>query len=246
MRQKVIEVRNIVTAFGSTYVHDGLSFDIFQGEIFGLLGGSGAGKSTLLRQMIMLNLPKSGTIKILGHPLSRISMRQKESLQKQWGVLFQFGALFSSLNVLQNVGIMLKEYTNLPQDIIDEIAMSKIKMVGLPERAIYLNPSELSGGMKKRVGLARALVMEPKLLFLDEPTSGLDPASARKFDALILELKELLGLSVVMVTHDLDTIQNVLDRFVILHDKKIIMDGNMDDVARSNHPALDAFFMRES
>ncbi len=238
----IIQFNDIVTQFGSNRVHDGVSFSIQQGEIFGLLGGSGSGKSTLLRQMIMLQSPTSGRINILGNTLGTLSPKQIETLQLQWGVLFQFGALFSSLSVLENICVALKEYTKLPMEVITDIAHAKIKMVGLPPHSAYLYPAELSGGMKKRVGLARALAMDPKLLFLDEPTSGLDPASARAFDRLIIELKYMLNLTIIMVTHDLESIEYALDRFIILHNKKILIEGTMEDVQAMSHPALDNFF----
>lgn len=244
LNQTIIKITNIITEFGNNRIHDNVNFHIKQGEIFGLLGGSGAGKSTLLRQMIMLQSPTGGSISLLGKKLHLLNKQQQQELRLQWGVLFQFGALFSSLNVLENISIALKEYTQLPKLLIEEIAHSKIKMVGLPAHVAYLYPSELSGGMKKRVGLARALAMDPKLLFLDEPTSGLDPSGARAFDHLIVELKHMLNLTIVMVTHDLDTIEYVLDRFIILHQKKVLLEGDMSDVQNLNHPVLDDFFKR--
>jgi len=243
-KQPIVQMTNIITEFGANRIHDGVSFSINRGEIFGLLGGSGAGKSTLLRQMIMLQSPSKGSISLLGKQLQQLNKKEQHKIRLQWGVLFQFGALFSSLNVLENVSVGLKEYTQVPPALIEEIAHTKIKMVGLPAHAAYLYPSELSGGMKKRVGLARALAMEPKLLFLDEPTSGLDPSSARAFDQLISELKHMLNLTIVMVTHDLDTIEYVLDRFIILHQKKVLLEGNMADAERLNHPFLSEFFKR--
>lgn len=240
----IIEVKDIVTDFGENRVHDGLNFTINEGEIFGLLGGSGAGKSTLLRQMIMLQKPTSGSIILMGKPIGKLTMQQREEVQRNTGVLFQFGALFSSLNVLENISITLKEYTDLPDDIIKDIALAKLKMVGLPPHSAYLFPSELSGGMKKRVGLARALAMDPKILFLDEPTSGLDPKSARSFDQLISELKHMLNLTIIMVTHDLETIAYSLDRFIIINEKKILLEGSMEDVRKiKTHPAIANFFM---
>lgn len=243
-QQTIVQMTNIVTEFGANRIHDGVNFSIRRGEIFGLLGGSGAGKSTLLRQMIMLQKPNQGAISLLGKQLSHLNKTEQQAIRLQWGVLFQFGALFSSLNVLENVAVSLKEYSNIPSSLIEEIAHTKIKMVGLPAHAAYLYPSELSGGMKKRVGLARALAMDPKLLFLDEPTSGLDPNSARAFDHLIVELKHMLDLTIVMVTHDLDTIEYVLDRFIILHQKKVLIEGSMADVQRMQHSALSEFFKR--
>jgi len=238
----LIRTENLVTRFGDNLIHDELNFSIRQGEIFGLLGGSGAGKSTLMRQMIMLEQFAGGNLHVLGEAIKGISVKAAQDLRLQWGVLFQFGALFSSLSVLENVIVPLKEYTNLNKKQMLAIAKAKLRMVGLPDRVVGLYPSELSGVMKKRVALARALVLDPKLLFLDEPTSGLDPASARAFDRLIVELKHMFGLTIVIVTHDLDTIKNALDRFIILYDKKILIEGSMDDVKNMNHPALDHFF----
>ncbi len=238
----MIEVRDIVTAFGDHVVHDGVSFSVKEGEIYGLLGGSGSGKTVLMREIILLNRPKSGEIRVGGKEILTLSESQKQALRLQWGVLFQFGALFSSLNVLENVMIPLQEYTDLPEDFIEEMARMKLRMVGLPEHAVYLAPSELSGGMKKRVGLARALALDPRILFLDEPTSGLDPASARAFDGLIMELRALLGITVVMVTHDKDTIEKVLDRFIILGQGKVQAEGSYKELL-VRHPALMQRFM---
>ncbi len=242
----IVEIKNIITEFGTNRIHDDVSFSINTGEIFGLLGGSGSGKSTLLRQMILLQQPTKGNISLLGKQLDQLNKTEIHKIRLQWGVLFQFGALFSSLNVLENIAVGLNEYTQLPKSLIEEIVHTKIKMVGLPSHSAYLYPAELSGGMKKRVGLARALAMDPKLLFLDEPTSGLDPSSSRAFDRLIIELKHMLNLTIIMVTHDLDTIEYTLDRFIILHEKKILLEGNMDDVKQHQHPMLATFFNRTS
>ncbi len=231
----MISIKNLSTKFGNHVVHNKLNLNIKQGEIYGLLGGSGSGKTTLLRQMIMLSKIHSGEINVLGYSLKNLKPKEAKELQKNWGVLFQFSALFTSLNIYENIAIVLQEYTNLPDFIIKDIVLTKIKMVGLDESVAYLYPSELSGGMKKRAGLARALALDPKLLFLDEPTSGLDPKSAREFDELIVKLRDLLDLSVIMVTHDKDTITNVLDRFILLGPGKVIMEGNFDDF-RKNYP----------
>lgn len=222
----IIEAKELVTRFGTHTVHDKISLHVNQKEIYGLLGGSGSGKTTLLREMILLQKITDGYMRVLEYEIRNMTKEQMEELRKQWGVLFQFSALFSSLTILENVAMPLKEYTKVPSSLIDEIAIMKIRMVGLDEKVAFQFPSELSGGMKKRAGLARALALDPKLLFLDEPTSGLDPASAREFDKLILELRELLDLTVVMVTHDKDTIKDVLDRFVLLGGGKAIMEGN--------------------
>ena len=237
----IIEAKNIVTSFGKNIIHDGVNFQIQQGEIFGLLGGSGSGKTTLLREMILLQKVTAGQMFVLDKDVSKISNDEAQELRQKWGVLFQFGALFTSLTILENVAIALKEYTNIPDWLIEEAAMMKLSMVGLPPKVATMYPSELSGGMKKRAGLARALALDPKLLFLDEPTSGLDPQSARAFDELILTLRETLGITVVMVTHDKDTINNVLDRFVILGNKKVMFDGTMDLLKQTSDPILQKF-----
>jgi len=237
-----IEVSDIVTCFGNNVVHDGISLSVLQGEIYGLLGGGGSGKSTLLKQMIMLLRPQSGQISILQQPLSNITATDATILRRRWGVLFQSGALYTSLTVAENVAIKLKEYTDLPSKLIQDIVRMKINMVGLPETAATLYPAELSGGMVKRAALARALVMDPELLFLDEPTSGLDPIGAEAFDNLIVELRGILGLTVVMVTHDLDSICNIVDRFAVLGDKKVIAEGSLEEVKNADHPIIRQFF----
>ncbi len=242
MSNLIIEVTDVVTRFGHNHVHDGVSLHICEGEIYGLLGGSGSGKSTLLKQMIMLLRPQSGNIQILGQDILDIDHNHADWLRRQWGVLFQSGALFSSMTVADNVGIRLKQETNLSEKIISEIVQMKINMVGLPQHAAKLYPAELSGGMVKRAALARALAMDPKLLFLDEPTSGLDPVGAQEFDNLILKLRDMLGITVVMVTHDLDSIWSIVDRFAVLGDKKVVAEGTLNDVLKHSHPVVDAFF----
>lgn len=237
----MIEVKNLSTSFGEKKVHDNISFNIKENEIFGILGGSGSGKTVLLRQIVMLDEIQKGEISILGKSIKKLNFKQKERLKKDWGVLFQFGALFSSLNVIENIGIMLKEHTNFSQDLINDIAYTKLHMVGLDSSVGELYPEELSGGMKKRVALARALALDPKILFLDEPTSGLDPASAKAFDTLILELREMLGLTVVIITHELNTIKNVLDRFLILHKGKLAIVGTYEEARNINDPVINKF-----
>jgi len=242
LNETVIQARNVVTRFGENVVHDDVNLTVHQGEIYGLLGGSGSGKSTLLREFIMLLKPAAGKIRVLGYDVLNINRNDAAKLRQQWGILFQAGALFSSLTVEENVGITLKEYTDLPQSLIQEIVHMKISMVGLPAHAADLYPAELSGGMIKRAGLARALAMDPKLLFLDEPTSGLDPVGAEAFDNLILELRDILGLTVVMVTHDLDSIWNIVDRFAVLGEKKVVAEGRLDEVIKKPHPIVKQFF----
>jgi phospholipid/cholesterol/gamma-HCH transport system ATP-binding protein len=242
MSQKVIiEAKKIITTFGSNVIHDGVSFKIYPQEIFGLLGGSGSGKTTLLREMILLQKVSGGAMHVLGRNVSKLKNDEKQKLRQEWGVLFQFGALFTSLSILENVMIPMREYTDLPPYLIEESARMKLSLVGLPPKVASMYPSELSGGMKKRAGLARSLALDPKLLFLDEPTSGLDPQSARAFDELILNLRETLGITVVMVTHDKDTIMNVLDRFVILGNKKVLFDGTMDALKETKDETLHKF-----
>ncbi len=231
----IITAKDLVTKFGDYVVHDRLNLCIKKGEIYGLLGGSGSGKTTLLREMILLQKISAGSLTVLGFDVNNISNKDAQKLRQNWGVLFQFSALFTSLNIFENVAEPLYEYTSLPHDLIQDIVMMKIRMVGLDDNVAFLYPSELSGGMKKRAALARALALDPQLLFLDEPTSGLDPASAREFDELILELRKLLDLSVVMVTHDKDTIENVLDRFILLGKGCVIMEGDFDTL-KNEHP----------
>ncbi|MGD9970002.1 MAG: ABC transporter ATP-binding protein [Sulfuricurvum sp.] len=237
----IIRVENLVTTIDSRRIHDGIGFEVRSSEIFGILGGSGAGKSTLMRQMLMLQQFESGEIDVLGYSLRTIKEKQAQELRRRWAVLFQFGALYSSLNVLENICFPLYEYTSLDKDLIETMAMTKLDMVGLAGSAAYLYPSELSGGMKKRVGLARSLALDPELLFLDEPTSGLDPASAEAFDNLIVELRDMLGLSVVIVTHDLDTIKGALDRFIVLHDQKICFEGDYAAACASDQAFMKDF-----
>lgn len=246
MSRILIEGRDIVTVLGGNLIHDHINFTVRENEIYALLGGSGSGKSTLLREMILLQRPQSGQLKVLGYDLNTISPIEAQNLRRQWGVLFQSGALYSSLTVGENIAMLYREYTDLSTKLINELIGLKINLVGLPPHARYLYPSELSGGMIKRAALARALALDPKLLFLDEPTSGLDPLSSRQFDALIRQLRDLLGLTVVMVTHDLDTIHHIIDRFALLGDKKVIAEGSLDEVLRIDHPIINYFFQKGS
>lgn len=237
----IIEAKDIVTKFGDKFVHNGVSFHIKKGEIYGLLGGSGSGKTTLLRQMILLQKPTQGQMIVLGKDINKLSLQEENELRQKWGVLFQFGALFSSITVLENIMLPLKEYTKLPDSFIEELAFLKLQMVGLSKESAYLYPSQLSGGMKKRAALARALALDPEVLFLDEPTSGLDPSSARAFDKLILQLREYLDITIVMVTHDKDTITNVLDRFIILGDGKVQAEDSLENLKKTNLELIKEF-----
>ncbi|EGK8090473.1 TPA: ATP-binding cassette domain-containing protein [Campylobacter lari] len=239
----IIKAKNISTYFGSKCVHEDISFEVQDNEIFGILGGSGSGKSVLLRQMLMLEHFDKGEYEILGKRLKNISDEDALFLQKQWGVVFQYGALFSFFNILENISIPLVEYTKLSKNDIKEIAMMKLKMVGLDESAAKLYPSELSGGMKKRVAIARALALDSKLLFLDEPTSGLDPYSSREFDELLLSLKQSFKLCVVLITHDKESMKKVLNRFLVIENKKVGFLGNVETLQEQN-PRLYERFMQ--
>lgn len=245
MKTPVIRVQNLSTHFGDHIVHDNISFDIYEGEIFGLLGPNGYGKSTMLREMVLLQEPNQGNIEVLGEEIWQLGENQRLNLRQKWGVVFQENALFSSLNVEENISIVLQEYTDMSHSLIQNIARTKIKMVGLNQNDAKKYPSELSGGMKKKAALARALAMDPKLLFLDEPTSGLDPDSAEEFNELILSLKELLGLTIIMVTHDLESIKKTLDRMVFFSEKKIIAEGTLTEVLNMSHPIIDSFFLKK-
>jgi phospholipid/cholesterol/gamma-HCH transport system ATP-binding protein len=238
----VIEVKDVKTVFGSRVIHESLNLNIQSKEIYGLLGPSGCGKTTLMREMVMLQKYHSGNINILGHDLTHISSSDAQKLRREWGVLFQAGALFSSLSIRENIALPLQEYTDLSEKMIEEIVHFKINLVGLKKSDANLYPSQISGGMKKKAGLARALAMDPKLLFLDEPTSGLDPISARDFDALILELRALLGLTIVMVSHDLQSIYDTLDRVAIIDHKKIAYEGTLDNIKSIDNKFIKTFF----
>jgi len=241
----VIDVKDVITKFGERTVHDGVTLHINKNEIYGILGESGSGKSVLMKEMIMLLEPYDGEIVILGQTLNTIGYKEAQQLREEWGVLFQFGALYSSMTISENIEVQLKEYTNISKQMRDELVRSKIALVGLDAHVGTLYPSELSGGMIKRAALARALAMEPKLLFLDEPTSGLDPVGARHFDKLIKELRDMLGITVVMITHDLDSIFSIVDRMAVLADKHVVAQGTLENVLQSKHPFVEEFFKNE-
>ena len=240
-RETVIQVRGVVNAFGDQVIHDHLDLDVYRGEVLGVVGGSGAGKSVLLRTIIGLNQQRSGSIKVFGQEMSHLEGPALHAVQARWGVLFQEGALFSSQTVAENIQVPMREYTHMTQALMNEIASMKLSMVGLPEETAVKHPSELSGGMKKRAGLARALALDPDLVFLDEPTAGLDPISASQFDDLIRDLQKSLGLTVFMVTHDLDTLHAITDRIAVLVDKKIKI-GTIETLKRDPHPWIQEYF----
>jgi len=231
----IIEVRNLVNRFDNNTVHDGLDFDIFPGEVVGVVGGNGTGKSVLLRTIVGLQKPVSGTIMIAGQD---VSVHKEKNL---WGVLFQKGALFSNLTVIENIAFQLREKTHLSADDIRRLALMKIELVGLPVTAGPKYPSELSGGMTKRAALARALALDPRILFLDEPTAGLDAPAAEGFDQLIRDLVDYLGISVFMITHDLDSLASICDRIAVLMERKIKM-GTLKDHLKDPHPWMQEYF----
>lgn len=237
----VIKVRGLVTGFGSKILHDHIDLDVYRGEVLGVVGGSGSGKSVLMRTIISLIRPKEGTIEVLGRPVSEAEVPAMRALEMRWGVLFQEGALFSSQTVAENIQVPLREYTDMSQQLMDEIAAMKLTMVGLPPDTAEKYPSELSGGMKKRAGLARALALDPELLFLDEPTAGLDPISANQFDELIRRLQKALGLTVFLVTHDLDTLRAVTDRIAVLVNKKLVV-GTIEELRKNPDPWIQDYF----
>jgi phospholipid/cholesterol/gamma-HCH transport system ATP-binding protein len=238
----VISVRDLSVGFGDATVLDRATLDVFEGEILGFVGGSGAGKSVLMRTIIGL-LPKSnGSIEVFGTDLAAVSDDERRAIERRWGVLFQQGALFSSLTALQNVQFPIREYLKLSPRLIEEIALAKLEMVGLNANVRGKYPAELSGGMVKRVALARALALDPDIVFLDEPTSGLDPIGAAEFDELIRTLQRTLGLSVFMVTHDLDSLHTVCDRIAVLSEGRIIATGPIETMLASEHPWLKSYF----
>ena len=239
----VIEVRGLLSQFGERSIHENLDLDVVRGEVLGVVGGSGTGKTVLLNTIIGLKQPEAGTIKIFGHDTADMTREQSAEIERRTGTLFQQGALFSSLTVLQNVASPLVEHTSLSKDTIRELSEMKIAMVGLKPEVHHQKPAELSGGMRKRVGLARALSLDPELLFLDEPTAGLDPIGAAAFDELIRNLSDDLGLTVFMITHDLDSLYAICDKVAVLADKHVVEKAPVSELERSDHPWIKEYFL---
>lgn len=238
----VLSVRDVTVRFDETAVLENLSLDVYRGEILGFVGASGAGKSVLLRTVLGLVPKAGGTIRLFGQDLAKLDDTDRIRIDMRQGVLFQHGALFSALTVLENVQVPMREYTDLPRRLMDELAVLKIELVGLPREAANKFPSELSGGMIKRAALARALALDPDIVFLDEPTSGLDPIGAAEFDELVAKMRDTMGLTVYMVTHDLDSLLTVCDRIAVLGKKRVLVEGTIKDMMRSEEPWVKSYF----
>ena len=241
--EAVICVRGLANRFGDQTVHENLDLDVRRGEILGVVGGSGTGKSVLMRSIIGLQTPEAGEVKVFGESMIGREDTEARNIRARWGVLFQGGALFSTLSVAENVQVPIREYfPHIEPELLDQIATYKVTMTGLPPEAGLKFPSELSGGMKKRAGLARSLALDPELLFLDEPTAGLDPIGAAAFDDLIKSLKETLGLTVFLITHDLDTLHAICDRVAVLADKHVVAVGTIPELLALDHPWIQEYF----
>jgi phospholipid/cholesterol/gamma-HCH transport system ATP-binding protein len=244
MAEALIEVRGLVNRFGAQVVHDHLDMTVEQGEVFGIVGGSGSGKSVLLRSILGLQRPRAGEVLMSGQDLTKLSTAELKRIKATYGVTFQQGALFSSLTVLQNVQLPMIEHLDLPPRALEELAMLKVRLVGLPDEAARKFPAQLSGGMVKRAALARALALDPRLLMLDEPTAGLDPISAAAFDELLMDLRPQLGLTVIMITHDLDTIFRTCNRVGVIIDRKMTSD-TLEGITSNPHPWIQSYFHGE-
>ncbi|MBO6726477.1 MAG: ABC transporter ATP-binding protein [Rhizobiaceae bacterium] len=241
-REALISARDVTVGFGDTLVLEDLSLDVYRGEILGFVGASGAGKSVLLRTVLGLVKKQSGTIELFGVDVDEASEDARLAMDMRMGVLFQHGALFSSLTVIENIQVPMREYLELPRMLMNELAMLKIELVGLPRDAAHKMPHQLSGGMIKRAALARALALDPDVVFLDEPTSGLDPIGAAEFDELVGKLRDTMGLTVYMVTHDLDSLFSVCDRIAVLGQKKVLVAGTIDDMLANDDPWVRSYF----
>jgi phospholipid/cholesterol/gamma-HCH transport system ATP-binding protein len=240
--QSIIRISGLRTQFGQQVIHQDLDLEVRRGEVLGVVGASGTGKSVLLRAIVGLVRPTAGRIEVFGADLLQLRQSERQQLEKRWGVLFQDGALFSSLTVAQNIEVPLREHGGLPEQLMDEVAALKLAMVGLPPSAGPKYPAELSGGMRKRAGLARALALDPEIVFLDEPTAGLDPIGAAAFDGLIAQLQVNLGLTVFLVTHDLDSLYAICNRIAVLAEGRLLAIGNLQEMLEHTHPWLRSYF----
>lgn len=241
-KETIITVSHLKTQLGDQLVHKDINLSVKRGEVFVILGGSGTGKTVLMREMLMLLQPTAGSIRIFDTEITTASPETMLKIQRRWGVLFQQNALFSSLTVLENVSFPLKEHVRLDDKTIRDLALLKILLAGLPMSAVNNYPSELSGGMQKRAALARAIVLDPDLLFLDEPTAGLDPSRVAAFDELIVNLQKTMGLTIVMITHDVESLKRVANRLAFLGEGKVLCEGTVDEVMRDPHPLIQEFF----
>lgn len=240
----IIEISGLKNYLGDQWVHTDVNLSVNKGEIFGIIGGSGSGKTTILRSILMLLKPTAGSIRVFGQALENIDQHDAEQLYKRWGVLYQHSALFSGMSVLENIMFPMQELTELPEDFIKQLALIKLILVGLPSHAAYKLPSELSGGMQRRAAAARAIAMDPELLFLDEPTSGLDPLGAKQFDELILFLRRALNLTVVIVSHDIDSLSRTANRVAFVGEGKILAIDPIDKLMKNKHPLINNYFSK--
>ncbi len=241
-REVAIRVRGLTNRFGHNTVHEDLDLDVLKGEVLGVIGGSGTGKSVLLRSIVGLNKPQAGRIEVFGERIDQLSRDERVAIERRWGVMFQDGALFSNLTVRENVMAPMVEHTKIPDALMRELADLKLRLAGLELEAAPKRPGDLSGGMRKRAALARALALDPDLVFLDEPTAGLDPIGASKFDELVRSLSQALGLTVFLVTHDLDSLVATCDRIAVLNSGKVLAIGPLDEVRKNPHPWIQEYF----
>ncbi|MDX1838643.1 ABC transporter ATP-binding protein [Legionella taurinensis] len=244
MAEPIIEIEGLKNCLAGQWVHTDVNLTVEKGEILAIIGGSGSGKTTILRSLLMLLKPTAGTLKIFGEDLSTLDSRQADALRRRWGMLFQHSALFSAMTVLENITFPMREFTDLEKNFMDELAMLKIAMVGLPKESASKFPAQLSGGMQRRAAAARAIAMDPELLFLDEPTTGLDPRSARQFDELIRFLRDALNLTVVMVSHDIQSLKNITDRVAFVGEGKILCVAPIEELQKNPHPLIADYFSK--
>ncbi len=244
MSDPVIEIKGLKNYLGGQWVHSDINLEVEKGEILAIIGGSGSGKTTILRSLLMLLKPTAGCIKIFGEDISTLTGNQINALRRRWGVLFQHSALFSTMTVLENIMFPMREFTSLDKKLMEELAMLKVSLVGLAKEAAGKFPAELSGGMQRRAAAARALAMDPELLFLDEPTTGLDPHSARQFDELILFLRDALQLTIVMISHDIESLQHSTDRIAFIGEGKILAASPIDELMKNSHPLIADYFSK--